>query len=181
MARISINLLPKGFLTQELKSSKFYKVQAIGVAVILGMSFLVSLTVALRILQSNNIVPVQARLTQAEQRVSDLKSTQASLVLLKDRLEVINQYLGIPSKQTSMYDLIDRLVPSSVLINAITIDKSGEAVILASLPDSQTLDNLITSLTGSEGNQELVQEVSIESLNRARDGLYRISLRIKPK
>ena len=181
MARISINLLPKGFLTQELQSSKFYKVQAIGVATVLGMSFLVSLTVALRILQSNNIVPVQARLTEAEQRVSDLKSTQASLVLLKDRLEVINQYLGIPSKQTSMYDLIDRLVPSSVLINAITIDKSGEAVILASLPDSQTLDNLITSLTGSGNNQELVKEVSIESLNRARDGLYRISLKIKPK
>ncbi len=181
MARISINLLPEGFLTQELKSSKFYKVQAIGVAIILGMSFLVSLTVALRILQSNNIVPIQARLTEAEQRVSDLKSIQASLVLLKDRLEVINQYLGIPSKQKSMYDLIDRLVPSSVLINAITIDKSGEAVILASLPDSESLDNLITSLTGSESNQELVKEVSIESLNRARDGLYRISLKIKPQ
>lgn len=181
MARISINLLPTEFLTQKLKSSKFYKVQAIGVAIILGMSFLVSLTIALRILQSDNIVQVQARLTEADRRVSDLKSTQASLVLLKDRLEVINQYLRIPSKQTSMYNLIDKLVPSSVFINTIVVDRSGEVQVVASLSDSQTLDNLITSLTAKESNQDIIKEVSIESLNRARDGLYRISLKIKPK
>ena len=181
MARISINLLPTEFITQELKSGKFYKVQAIGVAVILGMIFLTSVTIALRILQSRNIVLVQARLVEAQQRVSDLKSTQASLVLLKDRLKVVNQYLGTPSKQTSMYDLIDKLVPSEVFINAIIVDRNGEVQVVASLPDSQTLDNLITSLTAKESNQDIIKEVGVGSLNRGRDGLYRISLKITPK
>lgn len=180
MAKISINLLPSEFLTQELKAGKFYKVQAVGVAVILGMIFLTSVTLALRILQSRNLNLVQARLTEAEQRASDLKSTQASLILLKDRLKVVNQYLGIPSKQNSIYNLVDRLIPSSVLVNTITVARDGEVVIVASVTDSKTLDNLITSLTSKDTNQDIVKQVSIENLSRARDGFYRISLKIKP-
>lgn len=181
MAKISINLLPVEFITEELKASKFYKIQTIGVAIILGMSFLVSLTVSLRILQSHNIVQVQTRLKDAEQKVTDLKSTQASLVLLKDRLKTINQYLGTASKQTSMYKLIDKLVPPSVLVNSVTIDGKGEVVLLALLPDSESLDNLISSLTTKESNEDLIKSVSIDSLNRGKDGAYRISLAIKPK
>lgn len=181
MARISINLLPPEFITEEIKKSKFYKVQVIGVAIILAMAFLTSVTFALRILQSRNVADVQVRLVQAQQKVSDLKSTQAQLVLLKNRLIAINQYLGTPSKQSAMYGLIDSLIPPSILINAISIGKSGEVTLIASIPDSQTLDDLISKLTIKENNQDMVAETSIESLNRTRDGLYRISLKIKPK
>lgn len=179
MARISINLLPSEFIVEELKAGKFYKIQAIGVAVILGMSLLSSLAIAFRILQSRNIVLVEARLVDAKKRVSDLKSTQVSLVLLKDRLKVINQYLGLPSKQTTMYGLIDKLIPPSISVNAVTVDRSGETVLVALVPDSGNLDKLIEGLTTKGG--DIVKEVSVESINRGRDGSYRVSLKIKPK
>lgn len=180
MAKISINLLPPEFLAEEIKASKFYKIQTIGVAVIVGMSLLSSLTIALRILQSHNIVLVEARLVNAEQRASDLKSTQVSLVLLKDRLKIISQYLGIPSKQTTMYELIDKLITPSILVNAITVDRSGETVLVAAISDSESLDKLIENLTTKESNGGIVKAVSIESLNRGKDGSYRVSLKIKP-
>lgn len=181
MAKISINLLPPEFMAEGLKAGKFYKIQAIGVAIILGMSFLASLIIALRILQSHNIVLVQARFTEVQQRVSDLKSTQASLVLLQDRLKIIDQYLGIPSEQTSMYKLIDKLIPLSISVNGLTVDRNGETVLVASVADSESLDKLIEGLTTKESNQDIVKEVSLESLNRGRDGVYRVSLKIKPK
>ena len=52
MAKVTINLLPLEFREQDLNNAKFYKVQIIGVAVVLLIIFLSSLTVALRILQS---------------------------------------------------------------------------------------------------------------------------------
>src|SRR3989338_7623859 len=107
MAKISINLLPTEIITKELKKANFYRIQLAGIVVILIMVFLASLTVALRILQSRSITEVQAKISETEQQVSDLKDTQAALFLLKDRLTVIDKYLGISSNQSLMYKLID--------------------------------------------------------------------------
>ena len=181
MAKISINLLPPETIAKELKKASFYKIQFVGIAVILTMIFLASLTVALRILQSRSITEVQANLTQTEQRVSDLKSTQAALFLLKNRLTVIDKYLGVSSKQSLMYRLIEKLVPPSVAINAMTIDKAGDVILLALVPDPASLDNLINGLTAKENNEEKINQVGVESLNRGRDGYYRMSLKIKTK
>ncbi len=181
MAKISINLLPPEIITREIKKTKFYKVQAIGVAIILVMVFLASLTMALRILQSQNITEVQAKLGQAEQRVSNLKSTQVSLAVLKNRLTVINQYLGVPSKQASLYKIIDKLIPDNVVMSAINISKTNEITLLALAPDPVSLDTFVSNLSEKEMNEGSFSNVSVESLNRGKDGFYRISLKIEPK
>mgnify|MGYP001571362873 FL=1 len=177
--KISINLIPPEIQETKLKKANFYKIQYVGIVTILIMVFLASLTGALRILQSRSVAEVQAKLTQTEQKVSDLKSTQVSLLLLKNRLAVIDKYLGVSSEQSSMYKLIDKSIPSSVVINAITVNKSREVVLLALVPDSVILDNLMNNLTLEENNEGKISQVSIESLNRGRDGLYRISFKIK--
>lgn len=180
MAKISINLLPPEIMVQELKKAKFYKVQLVGIVVILVMVFLTSLTLALRVLQNQSMVVTQATLAQEEQKVSDLKETQASLLLLKNRLNIIDQYYGKASKQSSMYLLLDKLIPVSVLINAITIDKNGGVVLLITAPNALVLDNLVSNLTNKDTNEGRISQVSIETLNRGRDGFYRVSFKLKP-
>ena len=180
MAKISINLLPPEIMAQEVKRAKFFKVQFAGIAIVLAMVFLASLTLALRILQSRSIAVIQATLAQEEQKVSDLKDTQASLFLLKNRLNVINQYFGTSSQQSSMYKLLDKLIPVSVLINAITVDKTGGIILLATVPDSLVLDNLVSNLTTQETNEGKISQVSVETLSRGQDDFYRISFKIKP-
>ena len=181
MAKISINLLPPEIIAREIKNASFYRVQLIGIAVILTMIFLTSLTVALRILQSRNITEVQAQLNQTEEKVSGLKNTQASLLLLKDRLAVIDKYWGVPSRQSAVYQLLDKLIPPTIVVSAVTINKADEVVLLALAPDSTSLDNLLNNLTLREKNEGSIRQISIESLNRGKDGFYRVSFKVKPK
>lgn len=181
VTKIAINLLPPEILSRQLKKASFYKIQAVGVTIILILVFLTSLTVVMRILQSHNISVVQAQVTQTQHRVSDLKDTQVALLLLNDRLKVINEYWGVPSKQSSLYKLIDKLIPPAVVVNAITVSRSGEVVFLALVPDSVSLDNLVDNLTTRQSNEDKISQISIESLNRSRDGLYRVSFKVKPK
>lgn len=178
--KISINLLPHEITKQRIKASQFYKVQLLGIIIILVMLFLASLTVALRVLQSHNLSLYQAQIAQAQQKVSDLKSTQASLVLLKDRLNVIDRYFGVSSKQSAMYKLLDKLIPSAIVVNSITIDQTGGASFAAIVPDSISLDNLINKLTSKTENEGYISQVSVESLTRGREGFYRVSLKLKP-
>lgn len=181
MANISINLLPPEITAKELSQARFNKIQFSGIVIILTLVFLTSLTIALRILQSHNIAQYQVRMVQAEQKVTDLKNTQASLFLLKNRLVAIDQYYGISSKQSSMYELISKLVPTSVAISGLSIDKNGSVVLLALVPNFDSLEDLISSLTLKENNENKINEVSIDNFNRGKDGSYRIGLSIKSK
>lgn len=180
MAKISINLLPPEIMAQELKKARFYRIQLVGITIILVMVFLASLTVALRILQSRNIAVIQATLAEQEQKVSDLKDTQVALFLLKNRLNVIDQYFGISSQQSSMYSLLDKLIPDSVSVNAVTIGKNGTVTLLATVPDSAILDSLVNNLVTKETNEGKISQVSLDALNRGRDGFYRVSFKITP-
>lgn len=175
--KIAINLLPSEFTQAEVKKAKFYKVQTVGVAVILLMVFLSSLSVALRILQNQNIKNVQTQVSAAQQKISELKDTQESILLLNNRLITISQYLGVLSKQTAMFALLDKLIPPQVFISSISVDKLGNVIILGLVPDSTTLDNLVNNLTVGSS---LIKQVSVDTISRGKDGIYRISLKIEP-
>lgn len=181
MSQIAINLLPAEFREQELKKTKFYKLQSVGIGIIMLMVFLSSLTVALRVLQSQNISQIQKQVAASEQKISDLKTTQGSIILLKDRLTAINQYLGNPSEQSQMYKLVSDLLPSGVSISSVSVGKAGDILLFVSTKDSSTLDQFITNLTSKEKNQDKISQVSLETLSRGRDEIYRVNFKITAK
>lgn len=180
MAKLAINLLPQEFRLEELKRAKFFKIQSIGVGVILFMALLSSVSVGLRILQSQNITSIQENLAKAEQRVLAHKDVQGSLLLLKNRVAAVGKYLEVPSEGVYMYGLISKLVPVSVTVNSMSIGRDGEILVLAVSKDSAALDELFNNLTSIETNEGKIKEVSVENLSRGRDGVYRINFTVKP-
>lgn len=179
MAKISINLLPPEITELEVKRTRFYKVQFIGIVIILTMVFLSSLVFALRILQSHNISAIQVKVAAAEQQVSDLRGTETSLVLLKNRLSTIDKFLGVSSKQSLMFGLLDKLMPAGVVVNSVVVDRSGGATLLVLAPDTASLDTLLNNLTSKETNEGSISEISVETINRGRDNYYRVSFKVK--
>ncbi len=179
MANISINLLPMEFRQEELKRSKFYKIQFIGISVILATVFLSSLTVALRILQSQNIASAQGEVSTKLQEVEGFKGLQASLFLIQNRVKTLGQYTGIPSRQNLTYQDLNKVLTPSVTLSSLSVDKDGNALIVAAVSDILALDSFLASLIAKEDSK--FSEVSIESLSRSRDGAYRASLKLTPK
>lgn len=179
--KLSINLLPIEFTEQDIKRAKFYKVQIIGVSVILFMFFLSSLTVALRFLQSQKITQVQNQLTQSEEKVSGFKTTQASLFILKNRVADIDKYFQNSSNQTQIYKIITNLVPASVLVNSISVDKTGEVLVVATTNSPEGIDRFINNLNSKEFNEGRINKISLESISRGKDGIFRINLNVKSK
>lgn len=179
MEKISINLLPKEFTEEQIKRTKFYKIQKLSIFIILLLIFFSILTVSLRILQSGQHSTNKAVAEEAEQRVAVFANKQASLVILSDRLKVIKQYFGVSSKQVEMYNLINALLPQGLLINQISLG-GGEVLISAITSDVQTIDRILNDLL-DEGKNEKISKIAIESFNRGRDGIYRINFKIATK
>lgn len=181
MTKIAINLLSEEFKIAELKRAKFYKVQTIGVAAILIMVFLSFLTVSLRFLQSQNLKQLQGKISAAQDKIIDLKDTQKTLILLKDRLMAIDQYLDHPSKQAQMYNLVAEVLPKSISVSSISVGSTGDVLVLGVARDGESLDKAIADLTLSESGKEKVGQVILDGISRGREGIYRVTFKIKPK
>lgn len=175
---ISINLLPEEFRSREIKREKFYKIQALGIIAILATAFFASLSIALRVLQNQSLSLIQASVSSEEIRIDELKTKQASLFFLKDRLGKISKYLDKLSRQNQTFQFISSLIPPQIVISSLAVDKSGSALIVASSVSIGALDNFFTSLAGS--NDSKFAKISIESLSRGRDNIFRVSFKLTP-
>lgn len=181
MQKIAINLLPEEFISSRVKEMKFYKIQTFGVAVTLFFVFLSSLTVTFRILQNQRITKAQEQLDNTEQKVLSFKDRQVALLALKNRLTAINQYIGTSSPQAELFNLVSNIIPQSVSVSSLSIDRSGKIIISAVVPDSSSLDMVITDLLDKNKNKSKITQVSVESLSRGKDGAFRVNLNIKTK
>lgn len=180
MEKISINLLPYEFTAALQRRKTFLKIQAVGYSIVLLTVFLSVLLVTLRILQSSQLNATSARAKEAEGKVSSFSGRQASLVLLKDRLQAAEQHVGISSKQAEMYNLISSLLPRELTVTQISIGE-GEVLVTAYTSDVNVLDKTLSVLLDKEKNEGKVTKVSIDSLNRGRDGVFRSILKVLAK
>lgn len=177
--KITINLLPVEFIAEEIKKNKFVKIQKIGIGIVLLMIFLSFLTLSLRIFQSNNTKSAQITVANAESKVTAFSSKQAQLLLLKDRLVAINQYLGISSKQVDLYNLSASLIPPDVIVNTASVGSEGSVVISAVTTDPISIDRMISDFLNKEKNEGKINQVSLENISRGRDGTYRVSFTVQ--
>ncbi len=183
MERISINLLPEEFRAEEIKRTKFYKVQFLSISVVLFMIFLSIVTISLRVLQNGHLQAAQLKVTDAQAKINSqaLITRQTQLLIIKNRLTAINQYLATPSQQTEMYNLVSSLLPASLVVNAASVGADGTVSISALTNDELAVDQLFTDLLDKEKNEGKINKVSIEALSRGRDGVLRLSFRVAGK
>lgn len=178
---VSLNLLPPEVLRDQIKSKKFYQVQLLGTSTILALVFLSSLTFALGILQTRNIKQVQASLSEAENQVSAYKDVEAKLAIVKNRLNIISQFSNLPSPQRESYEVIVNALPDSVAISSFNVNPSANILVTLASQNSAAVDEVFNKILSGEEEYKFVKRVSIDSLNRGRDGLYRATLKFEVK
>lgn len=174
-----INLLPIQFTEIQKEQKKFSRIQYISIGLILTLVFLSSVTLALRILQNQNVSAGQASLKLVSDQVADFKSTESSLVVLKLRLAAIDALSADPSKQRAIFNVVERLTPQSITISAMTLDKSGNISLSATTLSYEDIQLMIANLISKEKNEGKIAGVTLESLTRGRDGIFRVGMKVK--
>jgi len=180
MKGISINLLPQEATISQRKAGRTRRANVLSIVFLMLMFFLASVLVTLRILQNQTISKLQVEAQTSEGQISELRDKESTLVLLKNRLDLISQYRSIPSKQKNVYDAVSSKLPPSITVSAISLDTGGNLSISTISQDSQALQSLLADLTSEESFSK-IGSISVESLSRGRDGTYRISLKLTSK
>jgi Tfp pilus assembly protein PilN len=178
--KLSINLLPSEYAVVAKEQRKFSIVQWSSVGVILFLFFLASIAVALRFFQVKNIQNRESGIKTVETRILDLKEKEAALAVLKSRLTSAATLTKAPSKELTIFNFLTQVVPPTVTLSSVTIDKGGGLLFSALVPNTDTLGQLLNILT-DQAAFNTVKKVEMESLSRGKDGTFRINFNITPK
>lgn len=181
MEKIIINLLPKEFTLAQVEQSKFKKIQIIGWSIIALLLLVSAATFGYRVLQLQELVKTDSQLEVAVSDVKKLQKKEVAINILKSRVDSISGLTNTPSKQRAAFDLLGRLVPPQVTINILTIDRNGNVTVALTLPNSDTVDSLMSNLVSKEKNEGKVSQVTVDGLSRIVDGGYRTNLTIQTK
>ncbi len=179
MEKVDINLLPTEVSEQQIKQSKFNRVQSISIGILLLLILVTSMTVALRVIQSNNLKKMQNNVTNLEEKISSFKDKEAAVVVLKNRVNAIKELLNVPHKQTSMFNLITDQFAPGVSASSVTVDRGGNVTISLTTTNSGALEQELNLLTSDEYFKKIAK-IDVESLAGSREGSYRVNLKIFP-
>lgn len=180
MQKIVINLLPKDYLTSQQEQAKFRKIQVMGWTVIVVLVLVSVGTVVYRVGQEQQLKASQQTLQQARDKVTSLKNREASLTVLKNRLDDITKLLST-SRQRQVYDLLGKLILPVYKVENLTIDDKGNVQLSATIPNSSSLDLLLLTMVSPDKNQDKIAQVSVDGLSRIADGSYKLNLTLKTK
>lgn len=178
MSNISINLLPKEILLQRQQSTKLNFLIKLSTGLLILLIFLASATLAMRIAQNLEFKKASDSVAYAQERETNLQSREAQLAFLKERLSLIDQFSQKDKKIKEVFNLVVNLIPQDIQISELSVDKSGNMVILLSTNNLLSLEKMIEDLGNKEKNSNLIKKMSMEGLTRGKDGVYRFSLKI---
>jgi hypothetical protein len=179
MERISINLLPQETAISERRAERLKTVKLVSISTLLVLFLFTSLLVTLRILQTRNINNIKVAASASEQKITQNKGKESSLVLLKDRLGIIDK-LSAPSKQSIIYNSVVSKIPPSVSIVSVGVDSVGNLAISAATQEHLSLISFFETMTSDEVFKQIAQ-VKVDSLSKGRDEVYRASLKFIAK
>lgn len=178
MINISINLLPKEILLQRQQNTKLRFLTVLSMGLLILLIFLSSATLAMRIAQNLEFRKASDNVVYAQEREASLKSKEAQLVFLKERLSLIDSFSQKDKKIKEMFNLVLNLIPLDIQISELSVDKTGNMVILLSTNNLFSLEKMTEDLGNKEKNSNLIKKISMEGLTRGKDGIFRFSLKI---
>jgi hypothetical protein len=178
--KASINLLPNEYAFTEKQHKRFSLVQTFSVVAILIVFLVASIVVAMRIIQSKDVTNAKNQIGKLENEIADSKAKEETLFLLKNRLSGISKVANSPSKQLENYAYTQDNLPQEISISSVTVDRLGSLTMGLLVPNSDLLGRLVGVMT-DEASFQKFKQVTVESLSRGQDGIYKLNLRIVPK
>lgn len=181
MSVLAINLLPPDVLREQEHRGKLSLINKISVSVLVLLTFFTSVTVALRVAQSSELSKTTDNFAYAQEKISTLKDKEEQLVILKQRLSMMQSLIGTDLKKKALFNLILYLTPLNTQITDLSIDKKGTIALSFNTDSLSNVDKLIGDLASKEKNSDLITKIDLDSFSSGRNGLYYATLKITPK
>ena len=166
MDRISINLLPSDLKENSQIKKKKKLINLISIFFLSGLIVLTLGLIIFSVLQNKKLTEEKLAVKNLENSLTNLKETEAAVVILKKRLSIISSIMNQPSPQTDSFLIITGLMPENLEVQTINIDQPNIVNIQGFAPNAETMQKFLDNLTDPTINEGKIAKTAISNLNR---------------
>lgn len=178
---LSVNLMPQELEASKKDKSNFYLVRNICIAIMLVFLSIAAIITGLTFYQGTRLKGAENRLKDIEGKILALKEREKLLFSLKQRISSIKDLVSEPAKSTDSFNFITDIIPTSVKIIQISIDKVGKVTFTGEVDDVDNLEFFFNDLAVPQEKNIRIARVDLENLSLAQDKKYRFEVVISLK
>lgn len=178
MDKISVNLLPTEIKNAGKDTERKSLILKIGVSSLVFMVILSAASLLMALTQNVRLNEAKKKTEAARSQVEGLKDHESLVVVLKSRLNIINNLSSLPSPPGDAYILITSLLPQNIKLLDFNIEKSNKVLLGGETTDLQSLETFFNSITDPKINLGKIKSVKVESLTKTNNQRFRFDLGI---
>lgn len=180
MGGISVNLLPKDVILRRKQNSRLTLITKISTSLLLMLIFFTSATIAIRMVQRNDLQSAQQNLVHAEDKVKSFSLKEEQAIALKNKLDIIQSIMGGDTKRKEIFNTVVHLTPSDIQITDAIVDSSGAMTVSLKGSSISSIETLFSNLGKKESGLDLSQ-LNLDGISLGKDSVYTFALKIVPK
>src|SRR3989344_2808936 len=161
MDKLRINLIPPELKELAKKDAKRSLVNRISILLLGVLILITSGILSVVVYQSMVLDSLNDSLAQEVSKLDSVKDKEVIVKLLKNRLDVINQFTSSRYKQGEIFNIITNLIPPGIKVASIQINKTPVIVITGETEDSQIFNSLLGNLTDPKINEGKITSVGV--------------------
>ena len=180
MANLSINLLPQELTAEKKQRQKAATVVQISVVILVLIIVAAGIVLSFRFAQNAQLTKTQSQITTVKQEINSPENhlREGLVVTLGSRLDSINQAGKTDYPASYAFNMVARMLPANVLIQAFTLDRKGKATVQLVTPDTAVMSKLLDNLMDPAKNNQKIDKASIESIALNKSGHYDVSMTV---
>lgn len=175
---ISINLLPTEVIKTKERTVRSSTAKLISLMVIIGIASIALLIFIVNLIQKTRLQSAESTMKQRETEVTNLKEVEDLAYSLKNRLENLDSLLSNPDQNVAKINTMFSLLQEKVKLLQLSIDEKGKVLLLADVPDVETLDLFFQALLNPELNDNRISQVKLENLNLSNEGTLQFTVSV---
>lgn len=179
--RVAVNLLPWRQKWYERRRAFWLKLQGVSMGVALVYGLVVLGIISWRLILGSKATATKQQVEATKQEIDSLAATESQWVLVKSKLQRMNQVDQARVDFSGLVKELWQLVPAAIELGEMKVKSASEVTLTGRTSSVVALAQLVAVLGDADQGGNFLETVKLDSVTKGSSGEYTIALTLVPK
>lgn len=179
--RVAVNLLPWRQKWYERRRAFWLRLQGVSMGVALVYGLVVLGIISWRLILGSQATAIRQLAEATKQEIDSLAKVESQWVLVKSKLQRVNQVNESRVDFSSFLEELWQLVPTAIELGEMKVKSASEVTVTGRTTSVVALAQLVAVLGDADQGGNFLQTVKLDSVTKSSSGEYTATLTLVPK
>ena len=179
--QVAVNLLPWRQKWYERRRAFWLRLQGVSMGVALIYGLVVLGIISWRLILGSKAAATKQQVEITKQEIDSLVTVESQWVLVKSKLQRVDQVDKARVDFSSFLEELWRLVPAAIELGEMKVKSASEITVTGRTTNVVALAQLVAVLGDADQGGNFLQTVKLDSVTKSSSGEYTVTLTLVPK